>query len=152
MIGINPFVFVPEEILQQLFVDAGKNKAHIPVSGTVNRRSYIQTLVKFKGAWRLYINTIMLPDSPRRTGEVLQLSIQVDSSDRTITPHPALLAELEKNKRAQKKFAQLSPSLQKEITRYIASLKTDASIQRNVKRAIGFLLGKNSFVGITGLR
>ena len=53
----------------------------------------------------------------------------------------------EKNPEAKKVFDQLIPSEQVEINRYIARLKTEEAIERNVRRSIGFLLGKNSFVG-----
>src|SRR5690606_16986157 len=56
LIGINPFVFVPETILKIIFEQAGKSKGYVPIRGTVNGNSYIQTLVKYKGEWRLYIN------------------------------------------------------------------------------------------------
>lgn len=57
IIGINPFVFVPEEILKFIFEKAGKSKGPIPVKGTMNSIPYTQTLMKFRGEWRLYINT-----------------------------------------------------------------------------------------------
>lgn len=56
IIGINPFVFVPDAILQNLFKLAGKDKGHIPVKGIINGSPYRQTLVRYSGAWRLYIN------------------------------------------------------------------------------------------------
>ncbi|HET8572610.1 MAG TPA: DUF1905 domain-containing protein [Edaphocola sp.] len=66
LIGINPFVFVPDDILLKIFRDARKDKGHIPVRGTINGEKYIQTLVKYSDAWRLYINATMLRDSPKR--------------------------------------------------------------------------------------
>jgi hypothetical protein len=147
IIGINPFVFVPEEILAALFKQAGKDKGHIPVCGTINSKSYRQTLVRYSGEWRLYINTIMLKDSPKRIGETIDVSITFDTSDRTIKPHPQLVKALKENSTARKAFDLLSPSRQKEIVRYISSLKTEESIARNIAKAIGFLNGENSFVG-----
>lgn len=146
-IGINPFVFVPEAILEHLFTANGKDKGPIPVQGTLNGTPYQQTLVKYRGAWRLYINTSMLKRSPERIGEVLELSISFDPSDRSIAPHPRLLQALDENPVAQAKFKSISPSLQKEIVRYISFLKSEKSIENNVNRAIGFLLGKESFIG-----
>jgi uncharacterized protein YdeI (YjbR/CyaY-like superfamily) len=45
-------------------------------------------------------------------------------------------------------FEGLRPSRQREIVRYIASLKSPASRQRNVGRAIAFLIGEGRFVGL----
>lgn len=89
----------------------------------------------------------MLQNSPKRIGEVVQLTVTFDPSDRSLSPHPKLLHALEQNKQAKDKFDTLIPSLQKEIIRYIAFLKTEASIDRNVAKAIDFLLGKGPFVG-----
>lgn len=147
IIGINPFVFLPEMVLQELFKHARKTTSPIPVHGTINGTSYQQNLMKFKGEWRLYINTMMLKKSPKRIGETIEVTIAFDPSDRSLTPHPKLMSALNKTPEAQQKFESLSPSLQKEIIKYIASLKTEESVDRNVNRTIGFLLGKNSFIG-----
>jgi len=147
IIGINPFVFVPDSILEDLFKEAGKNKGTIPIRGVINDKPYRQTLVKYSGAWRLYINTTMLKNSPKRIGEIIELTIEYDSSDRSISAHPKLTEALKGNKEALQVFENLRPSLQFEIVRYIAHLKTEESIDKNVSRAINFLLGKERFVG-----
>jgi len=152
IIGINPFVFVPQPILEELFHLSGKNKGPIPVRGTINGKAYRQTLVKFSGEWRLYINTTMLPKSPKRIGEEVEISVEFDPSDRTIGPHPKLTKALKENPEANAVFKSLQPSLQHEIVRYIANLKTEESVDRNVSKAIAFLLGKERFVGRDGIK
>jgi hypothetical protein len=147
IIGINPFVFVPVPILKQLFLKSGKDKGHIPVCGTVNDKPYTQTLVKYSGEWRLYINTTMLQHSPKRIGEIIVITIDVDTASRTIKPHPKLVKALNANAAAKKVFAALPPSRKKEIIRYISGLKTEESTAKNIEKAIGFLQGKNRFVG-----
>lgn len=143
----NPFVFIPTGILEKIFLEAENRKGHIPVRGTINDKPYQQSLVKYKGEWRLYVNMKMLEKSPRRIGEEIEVGIEFDPSDRTITPHPKWTKALKENKEAKEVFDNLSPSRQKEIVRYISNLKTDKIIDKNVKRAINFLLGKESFVG-----
>jgi len=101
IIGINPFVFVPHAILNQLFLAYGKDKGHIPVCGKINDKEYTQTLVKYQGEWRLYINTIMLKNSPKRIGEEISVEIQIDKIDRTISPHPKLTKALNENEVAK---------------------------------------------------
>ena len=147
IIGINPFVAVPERILKQIFIQAGKETGYIPVRGTVNDKAYKQTLVKYKGAWRLYINTTMLKKSPERIGEKIELSVEFDPVNRTIKPHPKLTNALKENTAAKKVFDSLPPSRKKEIVRYIANLKTPESIEKNIKRAIDFLTGSGRFIG-----
>ncbi len=147
IIGINPFVFVPESILVLLFEDAGTDKGYIPIRGKVNGKDYKQTLLRYKGDWRLYINTEMLPNSPKRIGEILELSVVFDPTDRNLLPHPELTRALEENENAKAVFDSLPPSKRKEIIRYISFLKTDDSRRKNIEKAIGFLLGNNRFIG-----
>ena len=143
----NPFVFIPWVILNKVFQQANKNKGPIPVRGTINGKQYQQTLVKYSGEWRLYVNMKMLQNSPERIGEIIEVEMEFDSSDRTIEPHPKLTKALADNEEAKDVFERLSPSRRKEIVRYISNLKTEKSIEKKVIRAITFLLGKERFVG-----
>jgi len=147
IIGINPFVYVPEQILKEIFAQSGKDKGHIPIAVFINNKKHQQTLVKFSGDWRLYINTTMLKNSPKRVGETIDIAIEFDPSDRTIKPHPDFLLALNQNTEAKQAFESLSASRQKEIIRYISFLKSVESVTANVQKAIGFLTGKNRFVG-----
>ncbi|HTL82489.1 MAG TPA: DUF1905 domain-containing protein, partial [Bacteroidia bacterium] len=101
IIGVNPFVFVPEKILRSIFKDAGKEKGFIRVKGKVNAHPYKQTLVKFRGEWRLYINTTMLKNSPKRIGEKIKVEIAFDPEDRSIKAHPQFENALKKNPQAK---------------------------------------------------
>lgn len=147
IVGVNPFVHLPEEILSALIGSHGKAKGPIPVRGTVNGKAYTQTLVRYQGLWRLYINMKMLSNSPKRIGESIEVTIEYDAAERTINMPAKLRSALEKSPKATKTFEKLPPSRQKEIVRYIANLKSEDAIDRNVEKAIGFLMGKNRFVG-----
>jgi len=146
-IGINPCVLVPAPVLSALFKEAGRDKGHIPVKGTVNGYSFVQTLVKCSSKWRLYINTPMLKGAGIAVNDKVSINIQLDTEERNTPMHPALQAALQKNKKAIDVFDRLPPSRQKEIKRYINHLKTDAAVQKNVQRAIDFLSGKERFIG-----
>lgn len=147
IIGINPYVLLPDNVLAAIFKEAGKDKGPIPIKGTVNDQPYIQTLIKYSGAWRLYINTTMLKNSPKRIGELISITVGFDPAERIIKPHPKLTEALKSNKEAKSAFDNLRPSAQLEIVRYISNLKSDESINRNVAKAINHLLGKERFVG-----
>jgi hypothetical protein len=147
IIGVNPFVLLPISVLTNLFKHAKKDKGPIPVRGTIDGHNYIQTLVKYSGEWRLYINTPMLKVSKKKVGETITLQIEFDPIERTIPIHPKLEAALKNNKEAKQIFDSLSPSRQKEIIRYISFLKTETSVDRNVTNAILFLTGKTRFAG-----
>ena len=147
IIGINPFVFVPDKVLEKIFKTAGKSRGPIPVKGSVNGLSYLQSLVRYKEAWRLYINTSMLKNSPQKIGEIIEVTIEFDSADRTIKPNPKFVKALKENKDAKNVFDSLRPSHQKEIIKYLSFLKTEKSVDENITRAINFLLGKQRFIG-----
>jgi hypothetical protein len=147
IIGVNPFVFVPDEIFAEVLLQANKVKGAIPIRGTINGSPYLQTLVRFKGYWRLYVNLKMLKNSPSRIGEMVEISIEFDPDERKIEPHPALIKALKENEPALAVFKSLRPSLRHEIVRYIANLKTEDSVHKNIVKAIDFLLGKGRFVG-----
>ena len=76
IIGVNPYVRVPEKILFAILKTHGKDKGPVPVRGEVNGKPYTQTLVRFHGLWRLYINLKMLKNSPKRIGEVIEVAIE----------------------------------------------------------------------------
>lgn len=147
LIGINPYVLVPNEILNDIFKQSGREKGPIPIKGSINNQPYIQTLVKYSGAWRLYINTTMLPKSPQRIGEIIDVALAFDPEDRSIQPHPKLISALNENKDAKRIFDTLPPSRQKEIIRYIATLKNEEIRDKNIAKAINFLNGKEKFIG-----
>lgn len=147
IIGVNPYVLLPAAVLKAIFKQAGKEKGTIPVRGTLDGRSYIQTLVKYSGKWRLYLNTSLRKSAKKDVGDTITLTIEFDPIERTIPIPPQLLIALEDNPPAKHVFEQQSPSRQKEIARYIGNLKSEEAITKNVARAIRFLLGDERFVG-----
>ena len=147
IIGVNPYVIPPKRVLDTLFKEAGKNKGPIPVKGTLNGHAFTQTLVKYTGKWRLYLNTPMRDAAGIDVGDMAHVRIEFDPAERTITMHPDLKAALKQNPQAKKVFDSLPPSRRKEIIRYIGFLKTKASITKNIARAIKFLTGTERFIG-----
>ncbi|MDQ1803901.1 YdeI/OmpD-associated family protein [Chryseobacterium sp. PTM-20240506] len=147
IIGINPFVFIPEEILKTIFEVSGRDKSPIPVKGTVNGVEYKQNLMKYLGEWRLYINLVMLKNSPKRIGEIIEVSIEYDSSDRSIVIHPKLDQAIREDSVTLRNFESLIPSRKLELVRYINNLKTEASIDRNIDKIIRHLKGETDFFG-----
>lgn len=147
IIGINPFVFVPEDILALIFEKAGKDKSPVPVKGTVNGKEFQQNLMKYKGEWRLYVNLLMLKNSPKRIGEILEIFIEYDDSDRSIAIHPKLDEAIKASPVASGNFENLIPSRRHELIRYINNLKTEASIDRNIEKIMRHLHGETDFFG-----
>lgn len=149
IIGINPFVFVPENILNKIFEVSGKNKSPISVRGKVNGVDFTQTLVKYSGEWRLYINLKMLENSPKRIGETIEVEIEFDDSERQELIHSRLEKAIYDDPIALKNFENLNLSHKKELIRYINNLKTEKSIDNNIAKIIRHLNGEITFFGRT---
>ncbi|MEP7197323.1 MAG: YdeI/OmpD-associated family protein [Saprospiraceae bacterium] len=147
IIGVNPFVFLPQKVLNSIFKQAEKSKGAIPIHGTIDGHPFQQTLVRYSGFWRLYINTPMLKACQKKLGDKVKLEIEFDSKERMVPIEPKFKTALEQNPEARVVFEQLNPSRQKEILRYFSFLKSDAAIDRNVDKAIAFLLNKSAFLG-----
>lgn len=140
-IGINPVVDPPENVLIALFKQAGKSKGPIPVRGTLNGAEFVQTLVKYKGAWRLYVNGPMLKASGVTVGNTAKVQVEFDPLPRETPVPPLFAAALKKDRIAKSAFNGLAPSRQKEILRYLGSLKSRAAIDKNLTRLIKNLRG-----------
>ncbi len=147
IIGINPFVFVPTEVLEEVFEKAGKTKGKIPVRMKIEGHQFEQTLIKYSGHWRLYLNTPMRKSADREVGQAARFEVEFDPRERVVPFHPKFKKALMENAEAERIYNTLSPSLQKEILRYLSNLKAEESVDRNVLRAVNFLLGKERFIG-----
>jgi hypothetical protein len=146
-IGVNPYVFLPEEILNYLFKKAGKEKGYIPVHLIINKQKFIQHLVKYSGEWRLYLNTPMRKTAGKDVGDIIHIKIDFDAEERITPMHSKFENALNKNKKAKDCFNGLTPSRQKEILRYLNNLKSEETLDKNIERAINFLKGEDRFVG-----
>jgi hypothetical protein len=141
IIGVNPYVEVPSDILNALQNESKKTSA-IPVKGTLNGKPYTQTVMKYSGLWRLYLNTPMRSATKTHVGDTVKVEIEYDPADRSV-PIPKDFAEaLSKNPAAKTAFEKMSPSHQKEYNRYLGSLKSEDAKKRNIEKAIAHLTGK----------
>lgn len=143
-IGINPYVSVPQDVLDNIFEQAGKARGPIPVRGLVNGKPFTQTLVRYQGAWRLYINGIMREAARIYVGDQADIQLEFDPTPRVDPVHPKFAKALAKNKTAKSAFENLIPSRQKEILRYLNSMKTEESLERNIEKVLRQLLDEKA--------
>ena len=141
-IGINPVVDPPENVLAMIFAQADRSKGPIPVRGKLNGAEYIQTLVKFRGVWRLYVNGEMLKASRLKVGEEAKIVLGFDPRPRDVPVPKRFSEELKRSPKARQQFDNLMQSRRKEILRYLGSLKTEKSLERNIEKLIQQLSGK----------
>jgi hypothetical protein len=141
---INPVVDVPDNVLAYLFKEVGRTRGKIPVKGKLNGHEFTQTVIKYLGAWRLYLNGPMRAGAGIDTGDIAHVEIEYDPAPRTLTMHEALGKALNGNKQARAEFEKLSPSHQQEIIRYLTRLKSEETLTKNVANVIKHLLGEEA--------
>ena len=143
-IDINPYVKVPEGIIRKLQQSAQKDKGPIPVVGTLQGKPFSTTIVRFRGLWRLYLNTPMRRAARVEVGDKVAVAVRFDPTSRTVPVPRAFQLALSKNPDARAAFGQLAPSRQKEILRYLNNLKQPQTLERNIEKTIRFLLGEKT--------
>lgn len=135
-------MIVPPRILAALLKARGGGRRALPVVGTLNGTPFIQTIVPYAGAWRLYLNGPMLKATGLAVGDLARIEVAYDPKPRTIPLHPKFKRALAANPRAKRAFEALAPHARKEILRYLNNLKSDVTVTRNVGIVIGHLCGR----------
>ncbi|WP_439567159.1 YdeI/OmpD-associated family protein [Sphingopyxis sp.] len=143
--GINPYVRVSAARAQR--IKAGWKKP-LPVLVRVNEKPVdgapVNMMPAGDGGFFLYLDSRVRAASETEVGDLVDVWIVFDRSYRPGPQHPMpfeFASRLDSNPRAKMCWDGLTPSLQKEILRYLASLKSDAARQRNLERAIEVLSG-----------
>jgi hypothetical protein len=139
-LGINPFVFVPEKVVSSLLANAGKKNLPVQVKGTLNgKTSFTSTVVRYQGAFRLFVNTQMRKDAKVEVGDDVCVELEYDPSRRMPPIPDAFRKALHENGLAKERWRLYPTSRRKEILDYLNSLKTEASLERNVARILRIL-------------
>ncbi len=139
--GINPYMVVPDDIVEDLLRQAGKMAGPVPVRGKLDGHEFIQTLVKYRGQWMVHLNEPMRRAAGKDVGDTATMEVEYDPRPRTLPMHPALAKEL-KALGAEEAFYKQPPSRQQEILRYLSNLKSDAALQRNAHTVARRLAGE----------
>ncbi|HWA51685.1 MAG TPA: YdeI/OmpD-associated family protein [Patescibacteria group bacterium] len=142
IISVNLYVIPPQKALEEIFKDSGKSKGPIQIKGKINSHKFIQTLVRYQNAWRLYINTPIIKATGVKVGDTADFSIEFDNVARTVPINPKLKLAFDKNKKAKEEFEKLIPSRQKEINRYLNNIKSEEVLEKNVDKVIRYLNGE----------
>src|SRR5688572_14297008 len=148
-IDINPYVKVPDSIVQKLHQAAKKETGPIPVAGTLQGKPFLTTVVKFKGLWRLYLNMAIRRAANVDVGDKVVVGVRYDKTPRTVPAPRDFTLSLSKNKPAKQAFEKLTPSRQKEILLYLNNLKRPETLGRNIEKVIRFLQGQRGLAAVT---
>lgn len=143
--GINPYVLVTADIAEAL---AAGWKKPMPVLVQVNGKPdpawRINMMPVGDGDFYLYLAGQVRGPAKVEVGDRVEVSLAFDAEYSGGPQHdvpPALAAHLEQDAAIRARWEALTPSLRKEVLRYLAGLKSDAARQRNIDQAVRVLGG-----------
>ena len=143
--GINPYVLVSAARARR--IKAGWNKplpVLVQVNGQPDPAWRVNMMPAGDGSFYLYLDGIVRKASGTDVGDIVEVSLAFDPAYRSGPQDemlPEFAARLDEDAGIKARWDGLAPSLQKEILRYLANLKSDAARRRNIDRAIGVLGG-----------
>jgi hypothetical protein len=116
-------------------LDALQTNRRAPLRVTINGHTYKSTAVGVDGECRVVFPSAERLAAKAQNGEIVQVTLELDSGYRTVEMHPELVLALEKAGLAEV-FAELSYSKRKEFARQVAEAKTDDTRLRRIEKAI----------------
>ncbi|APZ98726.1 hypothetical protein BWQ93_09635 [Sphingopyxis sp. QXT-31] len=143
--GINPYVPVSGARAER--IKAGWKKPMpvlVQVNGQPDQARRVNMMPAGDGSFYLYLDGVVRKASGTDVGDMVAVSVVFDAAYRGGPQHdmlPEFAARLDADPSIKARWDGLSPSLQKEILRYLANLKSDAARQRNIERAVAVLGG-----------
>ncbi len=151
IINGNPYVRPPDEVLEGIFAQAGKSTSPISVKGNINGSMFEQSLVKYAGDWRLYINITMAKAAAipfaksisEIVGTEVTFEITFNPNPRKYQMIPFLKNAIDKNPLAKSNWEKLILSRKKEILRYFSTLKSEEAKARNLVKVLDALTKKD---------
>ncbi len=137
-VGVNLLVDVPPRVTA-----AFGRRGYVPVTATLRGQAFAQTLCPIGGGRHvLYVNQPMLAAAGgKREGERVTVTVAADRRSRVPPMHPALAKALAADPARKAEFEALTPSHRKEILRYLAALRSEAAVRRNVERLMRRMAG-----------
>jgi hypothetical protein len=143
--GINPYVLV--SAARAARIKAGWKKPMpvvIQINGQPEPAWRINMMPVGDGCFYLYLHDLVRQASGTQVGDKVQVSVSFDPGYQGGPQHqmpPDFSARLGSDPIAAARWETLPPSLQKEILRYLANLKSEQAKLRNIDRAMRVLAG-----------
>ena len=150
--GVNPFILVPPASIARLSPDW---KRPMPVRFRVNAIPPVPWRLNLMpagdGSFYLYLNGEVRSATRTKVGDPVEVELERDGEYRSGPAHPMppeLATGLQNRPGAARRWENLPPSLQKEVLRYLARLRSAEARERNVQRALRVLGGsRERFLG-----
>jgi hypothetical protein len=144
LLGVNPYVCLPPARLKALLAQAGRTSGAVPVQVQLGGAAFRSNLVKYAGAWRLYLNMPMRRAAGKDVGDSVLIELELDREPRVEPMPPKLQHELDRDAVARAAFAELTVSRRKEILRYLNAARTSETLERNVAKVLAHLRGESA--------
>lgn len=142
----NPYIYISPARAQKIKVDW---KKPLPVIVRINGKPDAGWLINMmpigEGDFYLYLHGDVRKAAGKDVGDKVKVEVEFDAAYKSGPMHPmpkAFRDALEKSTKAHKAWDALIPSRQKEILRYLAALKSEEAVQRNIEKAMHVLSGK----------
>jgi hypothetical protein len=143
--GINPYVLVRASQAARLKRNWRRPMpVRVQVNGKPDPPWRINLMPIGNGDFFLYLHGHVREASGTGVGDVVSIALAFDDDYKGGPAHPMprwFGRALDRNPKARKGWANLTPSRQKEILRYFAGLKSPAARERNLRRALHVLAG-----------
>ena len=151
IIGVNPYILVSAEQAGQLKASwRGPLPVLVQVNGEPNPPWHINMMPRMDGDYYLYLAGMVRKASDTKVGDIVQVALEFDENYRGGPDELPdwFAAALAAHEAAQANWAELSPSRQKEVVRYLTNLKSDEARERNLAKVMEMLGGTSGrFMG-----
>ncbi len=143
--GINPYILVSAARASRIKADWKRAMpVLIRINGQPDLAWHINMMPVGNGSFYLYLDASIRGASGTAVGDTVEVGIDFDDSYQRGPQHdmlPGFATQLAEQPAARAKWDSLTPSLQKEVLRYLAGLKSDEARERNIQRAMRVLGG-----------
>lgn len=117
-------------------------KARPPVKVSVNGHGYRSTVSVYGGKYYLPVRQERRAEAGLKAGDIIKVTVALDTEVRTVEPPPELSAALKKNAAARERWEKLSYTHKKEHADAILQAKKPETRVRRVEKALAMLAAK----------
>jgi len=132
-VGVIRYVDVPEEVSRAL--EAGG--PHVAVRGEVEGAPLRTTLVsRRRGCYRMAVHGDIRKRLKVDTGAFVEVALERDDEPREPALPPALVLALRQSPKAQAEFRRMTTALRRQVVRYLAAVKQQATLERRIRKSV----------------
>lgn len=137
--GNHASLLIPDWVLEEL-----QTNKRAPLRVTINGHTYQSTAVGVDGECRVVFPSAERLAAKATAGDIVQITLELDSGYRNVDMHPDLSLALEEAGLSEL-FADLSYSKRKEFARQVTEAKADDTRLRRIQKVIDSLKGAKPF-------